>query len=202
VLRLRRCLYLILFDSAGARELRDGLMTDIPRSWFAKLIRNPVAILGAVGSLFVVLANAGPAIDGSKNLWRRWAVPPSQLETNWQGSWKSREGFTFGFAMQLEVRDDGAADGQISWQMLETPPDSFLAPRTGDSAIEFVSGTYDRETRVAVISGHKVSDPTLLALDTYKFQIKPDNVSFVGMSKHRGEWEAQAGGTVIVTEKP
>lgn len=78
----------------------------------------------------------------------------------------------------------------------------FLAPRTGDSAIEFVSGTYDRETRVAVISGHKVSDPTLLALDTYKFQIKPDNVSFVGMSKHRGEWEAQAGGTVIVTEKP
>jgi hypothetical protein len=103
--------------------------------------------------------------------------------------------------MQLDVRDDGAADGQISWQLLATPPDSFLAPRTGDSAIEYVSGTYDRAKRVAVIAGNTVSDPTLLALDTYKFQIKPDNVTFVGMSKHRGQWEAEAGGTVIVTEK-
>ena len=176
-------------------------MTEVPRSWFGKLIRSPVAILGAVGSLFVVLANAGPAIDGSINLWHRWTQPPAHLETNWQGSWKSREGFTFGFAMQLDVRDDGAADGQISWQLLATPPDSFLAPRTGDSAIEYVSGTYDRAKRVAVIAGNTVSDPTLLALDTYKFQIKPDNVTFVGMSKHRGQWEAEAGGTVIVTEK-
>ncbi len=51
------------------------------------------------------------------------------------------------------------------------------------------------------IKGYKVSDPTLLALDSYKFQIKSDQISFVGMSQHRGEWEAQAGGTVIVTEK-
>lgn len=176
-------------------------MAEDRRSWIARLIRRPVAILGAIGSILVVLANAGPAIDGASNLWRRWTEQPTQLETNWQGSWKSREGFTFDFAMQLEVQESGTANGQISWQLVKTPPDSFLAPRTGDSAIEFVTGTYDREKRVAVVSGTKVSDPTLLALDSYKFQIKPDNVSFVGMSKHRGAWEAEAGGTVIVAEK-
>ena len=176
-------------------------MTDAPRSWAAKIIRNPVAILGAIGSVFVMLANAGPALDGATNLWRRWTQPPPSLETNWQGSWKSRDGYTYSFAMQLDVQDNGTADGQISWELIATPPKSHLASRAGESATEFVSGNYDREHSIAAVAGYKVSDPTLIALDTYKFQIKPDKVSFVGMSKHRGQWEAEAGGTVIVTEK-
>ena len=171
------------------------------QSWTARFFKSPVAILGAVGSLFVVIANAGPALDGATNLWQRWTQKPAQLESTWQGSWKSRDGYTYDFAMQLDVHDDTVADGQISWQLIATPPDSHLTARVGDSATEFVSGAYDRAQGLATVAGYKVSDPTLIALDSYRFQLKPDHVSFVGMSKHRGEWEAEAGGTVIVTEK-
>lgn len=176
-------------------------MTDAPKSWTAKIIRNPVAILGVIGSIFVVLANAGPALDGATNLWHRWTAPPTHLESTWQGDWKSRDGFHYGFAMQLDVAESGDAKGEISWELKATPPDSHLAPRIGDIGIEYVAGHFDRSKGLATLSGTKVSDPTLLALDAYKFQIKPDQISFVGMTKHRGSWEAQAGGTVIVTER-
>jgi hypothetical protein len=175
-------------------------METVPRSWASRLIRNPIAIIGAIGSIFVVLANAEPAMDGATHIWQRWTQPPARLETTWQGSWKSRDGFNYALAMQLQVADSGAADGQITWELVATPPGSFLQPRVGAIGIEYVRGRYDRSRGIATITGYKVSDPTLLALDSYKFQIKPDKISFVGMSKHRGGWEAAADGTVIVTE--
>jgi hypothetical protein len=170
------------------------------RSALSRLIRNPIAIVGALGSIFVVLANAGPAIDGAGDLWRRWTESPSLLDTTWQGDWKSRDGYHYAFAMQLGVAATDEARGEINWQLVATPSGSHIANRVGDSAIEYVSGRYDRNKRLATLAGYKVSDESLLALDTYKFQIKSDNITFVGMTKHRGQWEAEAGGTVIVTE--
>jgi hypothetical protein len=176
-------------------------METVPRSWASRLIRNPVAIIGAIGSVFVMLANAEPAMNGATHIWHRWTQPPPRLETTWQGTWKSRDGFNYALAMQLEVAESGDADGEISWELVATPPGSFLEPRVGATGIEYVRGHYDRSLGLATLSGYKVSDPTLLALDSYKFQIKSDKISFVGMSKHRGGWEAAADGTVIVTEK-
>ncbi len=103
--------------------------------------------------------------------------------------------------MQLDVRADSTAEGQIRWELVATPPNSHLAHRIGDSAIEYVSGRFDRANNVAMLAGHDVTDPTLIALDSYKFQIKSDKVSFVGMTKHRGDWAAEAQGSVIVTVK-
>ena len=171
------------------------------RSWVSRLIRNPVAIIGAVGSLFVVFANAEGAIDGAGRVWHRWTAPPSPLESTWQGDWKSRDGFHYAFAMQLDAAETGQAEGRISWELKATPPKSHLAGRIGATGIEYVSGQFNRRKGLVTIKGYEVSDPSLLALDSYKFQIKPDQISFIGMSLHRGEWEAQAGGTVIVTEK-
>lgn len=171
------------------------------KSWLARAVRNPVAILGAIGSIFVVFANAGPALDGATNLWKRWTAPPASFESTWQGDWKSRDGFHYAFAMQLNATDTGHAEGRISWELKATPPKSHLAGRIGATGFEYVSGQFNRTNGLATIKGYKVSDPTLLALDSYKFQIKSDQNSFVGMSQHRGEWEAQATGTVIVTEK-
>lgn len=179
---------------------QSPLQPSSTRSLLSRLIRNPVAIIGAIGSALVVLANAGPAIDGATNLWQRATQAPAQLETTWQGDWKSRDGYHYAFAMQLAVADNDEATGEINWQLVATPPNSHLAHRVGDSAVEYVSGRYDRAKRLATLSGYKVSDPGLLALDTYRFQIKSDNISFIGMTKHRGQWEAEAGGTVIVTE--
>ena len=174
---------------------------NVPKRFLARLIRSPVAIIGALGSLFVVLANAEGALDGATHLWHRWTAPASQLESTWQGDWTSRDGYHYGFAMQLTATETGDADGQISWQLKATPQGSHLEKRIGAVGVEFVKGSFDRTKGLASIAGYKVSDPNLLALDSYRFQIKPDQVSFVGMTKHRGEWEAQASGTVIVSEK-
>ncbi len=180
---------------------RDRQMEADQRNWVSRIIRNPVAVLGAIGSILVVLANAEHAIDGTTKLWHRWTLTPAHLESTWQGNWKSRNGFHFGFAMQLDTTENGDANGQISWELLATPPNSHLASRVGNIGVEFVRGHYDRVQGLAILSGYEVSDPTLLALDSYKFQLRPDKISFVGMSKHRGEWEAQASGSVIVTQK-
>ncbi len=171
------------------------------KSFLSRLIRNPIAIIGAIGSALVVLANAEPAVNSATALWHRMTATPTNLESTWQGTWKSREGFSFDFAMQLNVADTGAADGQISWKLMVAPPDSPLTKRIGDTGIEYVRGTYDRAHSLAVLDGYEVSDPTLIGTDIYKFQIKSDKISFVGMTKSHGEWTAEANGTVIVTEK-
>lgn len=176
-------------------------MGTLQKSWIARLVRNPIAIIGALGSLFVVLANAEGALVGARNLWHRFTANPAQLETTWQGDWKSRDGFHYGFAMQLDVAATGAADGRISWELKAAPASSPLAQRIGAIGLEYVRGRFDQEKGLAEITGYEVSDPTLLAVDSYKLQIKPDRITFVGMTKHRGEWEAQAGGTVIVSER-
>ena len=176
-------------------------MATEQKSWVSRLIHNPFAIIGAIGSIFVVLSNAEGALDGVERLWHRWTAPPSQIESTWQGDWKSRDGYDYEFAMQLNATETGDAAGEISWQLKAAPPTSHLKTRIGAIGIEYVNGSFDRAKGLATISGYKVSDPTLLGLDSYKFQIKPDQISFIGMTKHRGDWEAQASGTVIVTEK-
>ncbi len=164
-------------------------------------MRNPLAIVGAVGSVLVIIANAQPALNSATELWSRWANPPARLDTTWQGTWKSREGFTYNFAMQLGVADRGTAEGRINWKLMATPPGSFLEKRVGDTGIEYVRGHYDRARGLAVLDGYEVSDPSLLALDSYKFQIKPDRITFLGMTRSHGEWAAEASGTVIINEQ-
>jgi hypothetical protein len=166
-----------------------------------KLRARLVAGLAVVVPIVALLANGERAFNGARDLWLHWTKRAPTLETTWQGTWKSRSGFTFDFAMQLEVHGDDSATGQIKWQLMEAAPNSPLAQRVGDKATEFVSGRYDRANGIASIAGYEVSDPTLLARDTYRLQIRADKVSFVGMTKYRGDWEAAAGGTVIVTER-
>jgi hypothetical protein len=171
------------------------------RSAIGKTRTRLVAALAIVVPVLVALANAERAIDEASALWLRWTKAAPVLDSIWQGTWKSKGGFTFDFAMQLEVAGDNSANGQIKWQLVGAPPQSPLAPRIGSKGTEYVSGRYDRTNGIASIAGYSVSDPTLLALDTYRFQMRPDKVSFVGMTKYRGDWEAEASGTVIVTEK-
>ncbi len=180
---------------------RYWMMSD-PKTWLARVARNPLALLAGLGSIFVLLANWEQALDGASNLWQRSTGLQSRLESTWQGDWTSREGFLYGFAMQLDVEENDEATGEISWQLKTAPPESHLAGRVGDTGIEYVKGRFDRAKMLATISGYKVSDETLLALDNYKFQIKPDKITFVGMTKYRGAWEAQVGGAVIISDKP
>ena len=126
--------------------------------------------------------------------------PPTRLETIWQGDWGSREGFRYSFSAQLYVATDDDVEGKINWQLTATPGE-HLSDRVGSTAAEYVRGSYDRKTKLMTVAGYEVSDPTLIATDTYRLQIKPDGISFVGMTLHyTGEWSAQTTGTVIVSE--
>jgi hypothetical protein len=174
------------------------MSTDAKGKWAP--VRLTIGAVGAIGAVVALLANADPAIDGAKRLWARFTVSPVPLETVWQGDWSSRDGFHFSFAAKIDVAADDQAVGQITWQLTRTPPGSFLEPRIGSVAVEYVSGQYDREKKQMLVTGYDVSDPTLLARDTYRLQIKSDNLSFIGMTKHHGEWEAQTTGSVIVSE--
>lgn len=160
-----------------------------------------MALLAVIVPIIVLLANGERAFDETRALWLRWTKTAPALETIWQGTWKSKGGSTYEFALRLEVHGDNSGSGQIKWQLIGAPANSPLLSRIGDKGTESVSGRYDRTNGVASIAGHAVSDPTLLALDTYRFQIRPDKVSFVGMTRYRGDWEAEASGMVIVTEK-
>jgi len=163
-------------------------------------IRLTIAAVGAVGSVLALLANADPAIEGAKRIWARWTTEPVALETTWQGDWASRSGFRFAFAMQIAVAPDDQAEGTISWQLIQTPPDSFLADRIGSTATEYVRGSFDRDKKLMLVTGYDVSDTTLIETDAYKLQIEPDDRSFVGMTEDHGEWTAQTTGRVIITE--
>jgi hypothetical protein len=177
-------------------------VSELPsRSVIGKARNRVVAVLAVVVPIVVILANGERAFDEASAVWLRWTKAAPVLETIWQGSWKSKGGFTFDFAMQLDVAGDDSATGQIKWQLVGAPAESPLTPRIGSKGTEYVSGRYDRINGIASIAGYAVSDPTLLALDTYRFQMRSDKVSFVGMTRYRGDWEAEASGTVIVTEK-
>jgi hypothetical protein len=174
-------------------------------SSFSKAVRklrtNPFVVgIIVVGTLLIALANTGRSLSELRQLWTGWTQQYPALETTWHGSWMGRDGHKFLFAMQLEVAANDAAEGYISWQLVSTPAGSHLAHRVGAVANEFVKGRFDRRENIAIVEGYDVSDPTLLALDSYKLQIRPDK-TFVGMTKHRGDWEAQASGNVIVVAK-
>jgi hypothetical protein len=161
-----------------------------------------IAAVVVFGSLLIGAANAGQAIETLRGLWRKWLRPVPPLDATWQGTWKTPRGYVFSFVMQLEVSRSNAAQGEILWRLLEAPVGSFLAPRLNDEAIEYVSGSYDRNARVAELYGHRVSDPTFLATDHYKLQILDDKVSFVAMTRdNSGKWDATAKGSVIVASK-
>jgi hypothetical protein len=150
-------------------------MSELPsRSVIEKTRTRVVAVLAIVVPIVVVLANGERAFDETSAVWLRWTTRAPVLETIWQGSWKSKGGFTFDFAMQLDVAGDDTATGQINWQLVGAPAESPLASHIGSKETEFVSGRYDRINGIASIAGYAVSDPTLLALD--------DKVSFVGMT--------------------
>lgn len=176
-------------------------MTTERKSRFWGPIRITIAAIGAAGSVLALLANADPAIEGAKRIWARWTTEPPALDTTWQGEWASRRGTRFTFAMQIGVTPKDEAEGRISWQLTATPPGYFLEDRIGSTAYEYVHGSFDREKKLMLVTGYEVSDPALIATDTYKLQIEPDGLSFTGMTADNDEtWAAQAKGTVIISE--
>ena len=175
-------------------------MPDLIKTTIIRAKAHPVvAILLILTTILVGLANTGTALETVTALWKKWTQPTPALDTTWQGVWRGSDGHVFSFVMRLAILPNDSATGQIRWRLLQVPPGSTDQNRVNDEAIEFVSGTYNRDVRIVEVQGYNVSDPTLITIDVYKLQVLNDNVSFEAMTKDvRGSWDARAKGSVIL----
>jgi hypothetical protein len=124
-------------------------------------------------------------------------TPSPSLKTRWEGAWESDQGYRFSFVMHLDITGEDTADGYILWRLLGTPPGSFLAGRVNEPGTEFVRGSIDRSVGVLSVAGYRTDNPTLLALDQYRFFISADNRTFRGISKTlEGTWHTAINGTI------
>lgn len=130
------------------------------------------------------------------------AKPKLALETKWEGTWQSARGSRFSFVMHLNIASNDTANGYILWRLLQVPPDSPLAARLNEPGTEFVRGSINRETGEVVLAGYKVDNPTLLALDRYRFFISSDGRNFRGLSQDTdGSWQTAINGIFSIVKK-
>src|ERR1043166_8047826 len=79
-------------------------------------------------------------------------------EGNWSGRWDSPNGSVYTAVAQFTVTPDGLLDGSIKWTLKDTRR-ADLAPKLGQTGVEYVHGTYDTRCRVAIFEGYKLDDP-------------------------------------------
>lgn len=99
---------------------------------------------------------------------------------NWQGQWTNGKGSAFD--QQFNLKDDG--NGRISGQIVHTLQSTINQEKTGKiglTAVEYVEGTYDPNTRIINISGVRKVDPNnLIILDKYRLSLSSDNSILAG----------------------
>ena len=106
---------------------------------------------------------------------------PSPAGT-WRGTWDSPNGSVYTAVAQLTVTADGSLDGSITWTLTDTRR-ADLAPRVGQTGIEYVHGTFDARCRVATFEGYKLDDPqNILGMDHYKLVLAPNGAGLGGVT--------------------
>ncbi len=108
----------------------------------------------------------------------------------WQGQWTNGKGSVFGQTFTLV--DDG--NGKISGQVVHTLQQTINPQKMGKiglTAVEYVQGTYDPNTRIIMLSGIRKNDPNdLIILDKYRLSVSASNSILAGETfggKSRGQ---------------
>lgn len=117
-------------------------------------------------------------------------VPFTSPSGKWQGQWTNGKGSAFG--QELTLRDDG--NGRVSGQIVHTLQQTINPQKMGKiglTAVEFVQGSYDPNSRIIMLSGVRKTDPNdLIILDKYRLSISADNSTVAGETvggKSRGQ---------------
>jgi hypothetical protein len=116
-------------------------------------------------------------------------APNAELPLHWVGEWSSlAEQVTFSFDIRLTAKGNELT-GRILWTLLSVPPGHFLAPRVGDSATEYVKGTWSPEKQELRLIGTSVDSPGFLVVDEYKLLLSRDHSTFDGRTRgSKGDW--------------
>ncbi len=107
---------------------------------------------------------------------------------HWQGEWSNHSGYIYTADMQLTAASDGSILGKIQWVLKQSPIADEQA-KLGMSGTEFISGTYDANSRVVSFDGISKTDPNnILGLDKYKLLLAENSNVMGGITLNNGSW--------------
>ncbi len=103
---------------------------------------------------------------------------------NWSGDWNSTGKTSTYFTAEVELAETaGRVSGQIVWTLQRTNNPKKVN-KTGTSATEYVTGTFDPATRRVFLEGVRKNDPyDIVILDRYNLILTENNLSLNGKSK-------------------
>jgi len=108
----------------------------------------------------------------------------------WQGQWTNGKGSAFGQVFTLTDEGNGRISGQIVHTLQQTINPQKMG-KIGLTAVEYVQGSYDPNTRLIMLSGIRKNDPNdLIILDKYRLSISANNSVVAGETvggKSRGQ---------------
>ncbi len=106
-------------------------------------------------------------------------------------------GWEYTSTLQLDIKDV-LVTGSNLWKVVESP--GF--PWAGKTAKEFLSGEYNRETRVVEVEGTSKDDPEgVIALDAYRLTLSEDGTSLSGYTRNEGSWEVSTTMNLVISPK-
>ncbi len=122
-------------------------------------------------------------------------IPPSVVAQDqpgfvgtWQGEWRNPSGYLYIANMQLSSASDGSILGKIHWTLKQSPHAEEQS-KLGMTGTEFVSGTYDANSRVLTFAGISKADPNnILGLDKYKLLLAENSNVMGGITWNNGSW--------------
>jgi len=110
----------------------------------------------------------------------------------WTGQWSTTSGTLLYIEIDLKETADNGVDGQIKWTLRGTArPDKI--DKIGNSAIEYVRGTFEPATGIILMSGYKKDDPNdvIVMLDNYRLTVSPDGSKLTGLARNGGKWNGR-----------
>jgi cytoskeletal protein RodZ len=97
----------------------------------------------------------------------------------WQGQWTNGKAY---YGQQLTLQDNG--NGKVSGQIIHTLQRSSnpqKMDKVGLTAVEFVQGSYNPNTRIITLAGVRKNDPNdLIILDKYRLSLSGDSSTIAG----------------------
>lgn len=116
-----------------------------------------------------------------------------------KGAWYGDDGYVFTFTSLLSYATNGTAvDGVLNWTLKSTPTGSPLSNRIGNSAREFVRGTFDPVSRRLDLSGYMVDDESLLSTDVYRITVAADGKTLSGITRgNSGAYKSTIAASII-----
>jgi serine/threonine protein kinase len=106
---------------------------------------------------------------------------PDGSDRRFVGTW-SGEGWRYRLVLDL-AREGQVIRGAIRWTLAETPDEMYTA-RVGETATEYVTGTFSAPSSIA-LEGQSVTDDSLISTDHYELQIANDG-SLSGAAREGG----------------